>query len=836
MGLFGKQKKGKHSDSLEYIPEQGSGLDDPSFVHSAPHALTAEEVLGNLRNTPHKKTQSIPMQPGVSPLDALKKRVKSNVKSAVERDAETNNTAVPTFAATQKKEQDDRTLLDKCMPFIADGGGVPKDDKPNYELESIDSIINKSEIRAAKLLEQLSNIGTVTYDSLGKEADKTHYENNAATKKAVSDATQEIPMQSKGFVNAPIKTISDIDNTDTASDKTIQFDSLSTGANYEDISSGTKIIDLSTQMFEEENTVKPTLLVNPFDFEDPDFTVADDYTCFEDAKRIGGKLISKLKAARLRGVITFLLFLLMTSALLPSIHDMLYVNQAFFGIISVSVFAVICLVNYDCFAAIPSLFKKQYVPESVTGVLGVMSIIYSLHTLYDNKNPYFVLLFISMMFVFKCIAVIMRASSVLGNFRIIASRSKKYGLEFIDDRKTTHAMAKNAVDGDVLVGISSPCTNILDFMKNTEIDRAANGNFSIFALVSFIVSVVLGVFYGIFTESFNGCLMASTVFLGFAFSPTMLFADIFPLHSAAKRLNRLGAMITGSTAAKKIELANAVTLRSCDLFPDGTISLVNMHILDSNKVDDTLILAAALTKQIDSPFRSIFADIVKTGNKSIPVADSVKYEERLGISGWVGNKHVFIGNRTLLEAHGIKTPSFEIDKKILRNGCFPIYVASDEKPCALLVVKYNVKASIAHELQKLCASGVTLLVDTCDQNIISEMVCDYFGLYEESVYVMGGSGAQVHQETSAPKYDISAYAAHKGNCEGFLSIFNCAAKIKRDTSALRIFHIISWIVMTAVFIYSSYLNDVSPISSGMAFVYIGLSLVISLIIHIFNKP
>ena len=379
-------------------------------------------------------------------------------------------------------------------------------------------------------------------------------------------------------------------------------------------------------------------------------------------------------------------------------------------------------------------------------------------------------------------------------------------------------------------------TNILDFMKNTEVDRYVNGNFSVFALVASIISLVLGVFYGVFTKSFNSFLMATTVFLGFAFSPTLLFVDILPLHSAGRRLNKLGAMITGSTAAKKIELANAVTVRSRDLFPDGTISLINMHILDSNKVYDTLVLAAALTKQIGSPFHSIFANIAKTSKKDIPIADSVKYEERLGISGWVGNKHVFIGNRTLLEAHGIKTPSFEIDKKILQNGYFPVYVASDEKPCALLVVKYNVKASIAYELQKLCASGVTLLVDTCDQNIISEMVCDYFGLYEESVYVMGSSGKQVYQKTSAPKYDISSYAAHKGKCEGFLSIFNCAAKIKRGITALRVFHIISWIIMTAVFIYSSYLNNISPITSGMAFVYIAISLVVSLIIHFFNKP
>ncbi len=831
MGLFGKKKNGKHADNSDYIPEDISGLDNPSFIHTAPYALTADEVLGN--GAPKRKTQNIPMTGGATPLEALKNRVKANAKpqASQEEKSAKPETALPSGVVSVKRENDGKTLLDKCMPFINEGGGVVTEDKPAYTLESIESIINTSELKAAKLLEQLSNIGSVTYDSLKREENKPEVnaktDNPLAPKKVTPTVTEEITMENSDEDN--IRTISDID-------KTITFDSVTSAEKFEDITSGTKIIDLSAEMFETQEPKNSTLLVNPFSFEDENFEVADDYTCFNDAKRIGGNLIAKLKGARIKAVITFLLMLVFLAPLIPTIHDKLYVNQSFFGIISTAVFAVIMLVNYDAFLSIPSLFKRQYVAESTTGVLGVSAIVYAVIALIAQKNPYSVLLFITLNFMFKCIAVCMRESTILGNFRIIASRNKKFALKFVDDKQITFAMAKNSVEGDVLVGIDAPCINVLDFVKNTEIDKVSHQNFSTFALIAAVCSAVLGIFYGVYTGTLHGFAMAFTVFLGFAYAPTLLFTDILPLRAASKKLNKNGAMITGSTAAKKIELANAVTVRSKDLFPDGTVTLYNIQALDSNRIDETLRFAAALTKQIGSPYKSIFENIATTDGNKIPEADSVKYEERLGISGWIGNRHVFIGNRTLLEAHGIKTPSFEVDKKILRNGFFPVYVASDEKPCALLMVKYNVSADIASELHKLCGSGVTLLVDTCDPNITSEMVCDYFGLYEESVYVMGSSGAQLYQNKAKEKDDISSYAAHKGRCEAFLFIFNCAAKIKRDISFLRVFHSIAWVITSAIYIYSSYLSGLSPIDSGSAYLYIAIAFLVSLVIHLFNKP
>lgn len=836
MGLFSSSKHSKHSknDDYDIVDTEVQSLYKP-FVrdsHNAPHALTAEEVIGK-NSKPKRATSDISMSganAAPSPLDALKQKMVANRQIEIEKDKAITapKTAIPTKnIRIAKTDIEDSTLLDKCMPYILEGGAVLEEKKPVYTLESIDSIINNSGDKAEELLKRLNNIGNVEFDNLKKEP---------INETPVLEV-EEIPMQKEEIEKTVVlPKISDIDNEGTVLEgMTSPFAPITATTEFEDISSGTKIIDLSEEIFETEKTAT---VINTDIFENiqNEYSVDDDYYAFEDAKRIGTKLLKLRRAARLRLVGTIFFALLLLLAKIPAIYDSLYANPSFFAIISTAVFAVISIINLDAFTKIKTLFCPQKAPEALGGILSGVTLISSFFMLLNNSNPYNIILFATIIMVFKCIAVNMRATTTLNNFKIIATKTEKFGIKFIDDRHITFAMAKNAVEGDVMLGLSSPAINIHDFMKNSTCDEPMRSRLGVFTVFSLSISFVIAIFAAIYLRSIVEFWSIFNAMLCLCFGPTVFFTDIFPLSRAAKKLNRLGGMITGVKAADKLDISNAVALDCADIFPKGTITLFNMQVLDSNKIDDTILDAAAIAKQIGSPLYSIFSNIVKTQDKKMPLADTVKYEDRLGISGWVDNRHIFIGNRTLLEAHGIKTPDIEIDRKILRGGYFPVYIASDDKPCALLMVQYNVKETLAFELQRLSLGGVTLLINTCDPNLTKEMISDYFGIDEESVFVMGSSGSQLYQNATEPDDSISAPAAHRNRGEALLAIFNCATRIKRGSIALSVYHCIASVIMMAVFIYSSYLNEISPVSSGLLFICSLISLVLFYIVHLFNKP
>ena len=139
--------------------------------------------------------------------------------------------------------------------------------------------------------------------------------------------------------------------------------------------------------------------------------------------------------------------------------------------------------------------------------------------------------------------------------------------------------------------------------------------------------------------------------------PISLLIDALPLYHASKKLSKKGAMLAGKTGAELVEQANAVVINANDIFPSGTVTLHQMKVLSENNLEDTLLRAASLTETMQSPLSPIFKKIAGNSNITVlPDSDTVKYEEAMGISGWVDNRLLFIGNRTLMEAHGISVP------------------------------------------------------------------------------------------------------------------------------------------------------------------------------------
>ncbi len=838
MGLF--SKKSKHSKKGENIlpieKNQELFKMTPAGEKSAffaPHALTPEEVIGD---NPKHKTKDIKMSGGVSPLDVLKQKSLSNSEKVHDRIKAEAKTVLPKVKAPEKANDNGggMSLLDKCMPYIKEAGAPLKKQEPAYTLDSVESILNTTKAKTDALLAQLSNMGSVTVDDLGKKLPEATLKEQAPIvdepKKKPDEIFLEPPAEQPQEIEATrvIPTISDIDNATSVN--------ISYTAEFEDISSGTKIIDLSAEMFE-ENAAPVTAI--PTDsralFED-DFSVEQEYTCYDDVRRIGGKLTAKRNGARAKMIFTVLFTAVLALGFIPSVYLTLNQNPVSFHTVIAVLYGLICLINLDMFLKLPTLFKKQTQPEAAIGVPTIFTVIYAVFSLIRGVNPFYIVMFSAFSVCLKTIAVFMREKYILNNFRIIATNNDKYAIRFIDDRQVTFAMAKNSIDGDVLVGCSSKTNHIDDYMKNSLISPVMNGMLPKFFICATIISLVAAVLAAVYATDFSVFISSMCVYSGFLFAPTLMFTDILPLSRAAKRLNKNGAMISGTSAANDIENANAVTLSANHLFSAGTISLYNMKILDSNQIDTTLIDAATITKQCGSPLYPLFESIAKTQDSLLPEGDSVKYEERLGVSGWVKDRHIFIGNRTLLEAHGISVPPVAVDKKILQNGFFPIYLACNDKPCALLIVKYNVKASTAYELQKLCNSGVTVLVESCDPNLTNEMICDYFGLYDDSVRVMNSSGVQLYSGATEYTSSLSAGAAFRGNADGYLSIFNCAAKIKRAVKTLSVSHIILSLCTFAANIYSTVLGDANTLSSGLALMYVGLSLVISYIIYLLNRP
>lgn len=833
MGIFSKKVNDELLKLIEADENKnptGFTIDNGEDTKIKPsHAITVSEVLDESSDD-----DKLNISFTKSPLEALKDRM-------MNRQNDNENTQ-------DKKEpvkKEEPTLLQKCKPYIVDENGkdatTPKE--PLYRLESVAEILeNDSNDVIDRLAKQYGiKLGELVSSDTSKTANTENIEDSKN-----ESFEEEVKINS---FQTSLPDISDIDNYVSKQDEadepeadgaTIRFTPVKEATKSGEtvtFTTSTHTIDLSEELQDlvEADVMETKTLSEENEFES--FSSKEEATNPADIKRLIYSLSVKKRNAFLRMVISVFITILLLLCEIPPLSDLMLSKTKAMMIVCSAIFGVLTIINADMFLSLKNIFNRRLTSDIAATFAALSTLSYSIISAINSSVGYELVVLCSVILSFRAISQFLSRSAMLGNLRQAVSSLPKKAVTFISDEATTFAMAKNAIEGDVLVATPRDTENVTDFMKYSTFGVFMNGKLPIITIISLCLSVLAGVIsMGIFGE-ITKALYSFAAILCITALPTVFLSEALPLSSAAKKLNAKGAMIAGKIAAERLQMANAIVLNSNDIFPEGSLILHDINVLSSNSIDDTILKAASLTDAIGSPLSSIFKQIAVTNSSySIPDSDTVKYEERLGISGWVDDELLFIGNRTLMEAHGIKVPDIKVDRKILSEGYFPVYIASGNKAMALVVVRYTVNKSVVYELKKITEAGVTVLVNNCDPNMTAEMICDYLGLYEDSVKVMSNAGVHMYKNAVPPTESCSAPAVFRGSKINFLSLMNKAAKIKKSIFLLNFLYLIFLCVGLLIFAYLSFSGGDSPLSPQTLTFYELGSTALSIIIYQFFKP
>lgn len=837
MKFFSKNK----NDTDSYLIEDDNIIITKAPAAENPNVLTVDEVLGK---SIHKDANV----KATGALDSLKKRMLT-ANGKVEEEPKILKTVEP--KEEHKSEEVGKTLLEKCRPYILDekGEDTSKDIPPAYKLESVADILRKDKENAVDSFNQKYDFEA---DYLGQYVEKKLAEEKEAAKAPVKTATSDtiaITTIKNAQTNVAF-TISDIDPLEKTTvmepvkenqNATITFTPVANGdtAPVIMVSSKTQQIDLTGEMAIMED-ISSNSPVSQVELEKSDF---DDYVPQNEIKSdIDSKRFLRIFAIKKRNYflvsavslfLTFLLLIMkmpfMTGAVLAQTKPTMIICTVFLALIAVA--------NGDMFMSLESLLKRRCNADVTASLCALSVLIYSIYGIIKGQIITDLCLLCGASLTLRAIGQFQKYSYLLSNLRQISKKASKKAVRLLNDPAITFAMAKNSIDGDALIATAAPSEQINDYIKYSTYGTFLNGKLPIITLVSLLLSVLTffatakyfnGFYYGFYAAAAIQCFTAL---------PALFLIDNLPLFGASNKLNRQGAMISGKAGAEHLELANAVVLNSDDLFPAGTVTLHNMKVLSENNMSDTILRAASLTRELSSPLFHVFKEIAGEENmQNLPVSDTVKYEERMGISGWVDNQLLFIGNRTIMEAHGITVPDIETDRKILRSGYFPVYVASGDVAVALLMVQYSVSPTVAKELHNLTKIGVTLLINNTDPNLSDEMICDYLGLYDDSVMVMSTAGCNMHKNTTTPVENCSTPAAFRGKQITLAKLINCANRIRKSNTTLTVMYILSAVLGIIMFAYSSFAATNTLMDGGTILLYALISTVLTTILYITQKP
>lgn len=516
----------------------------------------------------------------------------------------------------------------------------------------------------------------------------------------------------------------------------------------------------------------------------------DDYETIEDAESIRTDLKSQSVSVTARIIPTTAITVIL--AICDFVFkDALLASPTTFILLNLVLLGLALIINLNTIRGLLEIFTGTPDMDSPAALSSTMVFVYTLVTALTDKIAELPILapIGAIVLLFNLIGKRSMLKRVYRGFSVIATDTEKKAVTFIEDSLSASVMAGGSVVGEALVTIGKSTKNVTGYLKNAYSEDAYEKHLNTLTVFTLVMAVVLAT-AAFFTNGLFGSLLAFTLVCCVACPTSSLLICNLPFGIASKKLKSYGAMLAGYTSADDIANANAVAFDVGSLFPAGSIKLYNMQVLNRGAVDKYIASAAALLTAAHSPLAPIFEEILESNGEEMPIIDSIKYENNMGLSGWIEDKRIFVGNRTLMEGHSIKTPSLELDKKILRQGYFPVYLGIGDQLCALFIVGYEADEQITYELRRLCNTGVTMLVNSNDPNVCDEMLCDYFGLYPDSIKVLSPSGSTAYKSAVSFKEKIASGASFGENICGLLSILTAAINLKSIISTLLIINTI----------------------------------------------
>lgn len=400
------------------------------------------------------------------------------------------------------------------------------------------------------------------------------------------------------------------------------------------------------------------------------------------------------------------------------------------------------------------------------------------------------------------------------NFSVISGKFEQYVLTYVDDETDAEKLTKGVQpDYPILVSMRK-ARQMSDFLRYTYSEdmgdrfcRKASpiicgGSLIIAAAITGIRitvmqgNVILPFFLSVFSMLLCGCCCAGI----------MLTANI-PLNIAAGNLSKRGCGLLGYQSVDEFYDANSLMVSAPALFPESAVSIEGMKPFRDAKIEDVILMASGLANQADSVLKYAFAKMLDQENSSIPVVDSVLYEENYGLSGWIKNRRILLGNRDMMIQHNIEgLPSPLREAEYTQEDCEVLYFSVSGVISAMMLVRITANNRMKHQLHKLIDEDISLVVKSTDSFITNHLIAGLYHIPENYVKVVPVALHETFDKYISDSENISASAITSGSAADTIRILTSARRIRRSA-------------MTGIILQSV----AAIIGFAMAFIYIGLS-------------
>ncbi len=287
-----------------------------------------------------------------------------------------------------------------------------------------------------------------------------------------------------------------------------------------------------------------------------------------------------------------------------------------------------------------------------------------------------------------------------------------------------------------------------------------------------------------------------------------------PLSMVSKKLLRQGALLNGWNAVNKFGDTDAFAINTTDLFPRGSIRVVKALSVGDMDIEEVTAAAASVVIASGGALAEVFGALIQDERQLRDSVDGMMYENELGMSGFLRERRVLVGNRDMMEIHRVLIANGglsrleEFEGMVEKPGQQVLYVAVNNRLMGVYLLEYKAAVAVRNALVRIISDGTNLMIYTCDANINVRLITEVFDLPPRFISILDNEGSRVYDAaTYAVTETEEALLATNGTFQALSAGSRAAVRLK-ETESLGM--LIQSICFGMGFLFVTVLSCISP--------------------------
>lgn len=425
---------------------------------------------------------------------------------------------------------------------------------------------------------------------------------------------------------------------------------------------------------------------------------------------------------------------------------------------------------------------------------------------YDVKSPTLLACFVCIAYGFNALGKSISAGTILKNLslsQVPEGINAGYSIKNYDDVKR---LARTLDEKDIHIMVSRKTGYISNFISGGFSSHNSEKYSRILSIVNIAVSFVC-FFIATFTKqglyTAVSAAMASSV-LTLPLSHCLISA--VPSSLMQKSLRKVGALVNGWYGIYQLCGTTHICFDAKYLFPKGSVVLHGIKTFEKERLDLAILYAASIAVEKCDNLRSVFLNVIDGKTDILFPVENCQYKVGQGYVAWIDNNRVIMGNRSIMDEYEIELPPISTERKYTVGGKRAVYLSVNGKLFGMFVVSYHPDGAIKESLDSLIDSGKSIIFQSNDFNVDSELLSDVYALPLDMVQVLNKNETTLLSSYTQYAESTDCAMAHLDSLHSLTAAFlgaESAGRATKTCSFVQILNVVMGCVFSIVFTVSS---------------------------------